>query len=215
MNRRTSLVALAGALLIAGGFAVTAAAAPTGVTSDDASKVVAVGKGSLDAGKLAYHRKCWGVKPSPGHGCEVSAVVPKAWKLTKLSTYHARFDDSSRTWMLRIDGNLPGTKSTSAAALAKQRALRGTPGLKVISRVSAKVRSDLPDHSVMAVTTLTYSYTDGARGTRLVTTRYVAPYEQGAANHAYIEITAAGGTKDKAGLQALVTKATKTVALAG
>lgn len=214
MKRSTRVVAVAGALLMAGGFAGTAAAAPASVNGLE-SKVVAVGKGPLDASKLKYHRKCWGVKPSPGHGCEVSAVVPKAWKLTKLSTFHARFDDSSRTWMVRIDGNLPGTKSTSAAALAKQRALRGTPGLKVISRVSAKVRSELPDHSVMAVTTLTYTYTDGARGTRFVTTRYVAPYDQGVANSAYIEITAAGRTKDKAGLQALVAKATKTVALAG
>ncbi|MFC0627122.1 hypothetical protein [Kribbella deserti] len=111
--------------------------------------------------------------------------------------------------------NLSGRQSTSQAALAKQRALRGTPGLKVISRVSTTVRSDLPNHTVMAVSTLTYPYRDGAGATRYVTTRYVAPYERGTANHAYLEMTAAGRPKDKAGLHSLLTRATRTVALAG
>jgi hypothetical protein len=45
----------------------------------------------LSAGKLSYARRCWGVPPTRNQGCEVSAVVPSAWKLPKLGS--ARPDD--------------------------------------------------------------------------------------------------------------------------
>jgi hypothetical protein len=191
-------IAAAGALLTG--------SLPAGATATHQTVAASNHLAKLDAGKLSYAKRCWGVPPTRNQGCEVSAVVPKAWKLTKLSTYHARFDDPTRTWMVRIDGNLSGNLTSAAAAKKKQSSLRGVSGLKIISRATTKVNS-------MVVTTLTYTYRDGARGTRLVSTRYVEPYSD--IKSSFIEITVAGRPTDKAGLQSILTRATNTVRLAG
>jgi hypothetical protein len=179
---------------------------PAGATLTHQTVAASNHLAKLNAGKLSYARRCWGVPPTRNQGCEVSAVVPQAWKLTKLSTYHARFDDRTRTWMVRIDGHLSGALTSAAAAKKKQTSLRGVPGLKIISRATTKVNS-------MTVTTLTYTYRDGARGTRWVATRYVEPYSD--LSKSFIEITVAGRPTDKAGLQSILTRATNTVRLAG
>ena len=167
---------------------------------------------ALDASKLRYIRRCWGYVGYPNAGCEVSAAVPKGWKMTRLSTYHARFDDRSRTWMVRINGGLGGKQSSSTAALSKQRSLRGVPGLRIVSRVtSTEVYAPGPNPSTtVKVTTLTYTYRS-YRGTRWVATRYVELWGP----HAYVEITVAGRQKDQAGLKTVLAKATRTIALAG
>jgi hypothetical protein len=167
---------------------------------------------ALDTSKLRYVQRCWGYTGSPNHGCDVAASVPKGWKMTKLSTYHARFDDRSRTWMLRINGGLGGKQTSSAAALSKQRSLRGIPGLRIVSRVtSTEAYKPGPNPSTtVKVTTLTYTYRS-YRGTRWVATRYVELWGP----NVYVEITVAGRPKDQAGLKTVLTEATRTIALAG
>jgi hypothetical protein len=194
--KTTRIVGVIATIAAAG--AMLTGSLPAGASTTHQTVAASNHLAKLNAGKLSYARRCWGVPPTRNQGCEVSAVVPTAWKLTKLSTYHARFDDGTRTRMLRIDGNLSGKQ--------KQSSLRGVPGLKIISRATTKVNS-------MTVTTLTYTYRDGARGTRWVATRYVQPYSQ--ISKSFIEITVAGRPTDKAGLQSILTRATNTVRLAG
>jgi hypothetical protein len=202
--KTTRIVGVIATIAAAG--AILTGSLPAGASTTHHTVAASNHLAKLNAGKLSYARRCWGVPPTRNQGCEVSAVVPSAWKLTKLSTYHARFDDRTRTWMVRIDGHLSGALTSAAAAKKKQTSLRGVPGLKIISRATTKVNS-------MTVTTLTYTYRDGARGTRWVATRYVEPYSD--LSKSFIEITVAGRPTDKAGLQSILTRATNTVRLAG
>lgn len=210
MNKKLTARVLAGAAIL------SAAGLLLGIAPSDAavpSRTVAVAaqaKPALKAAALRFTYKCWGV---PGN-CNVAVYAPKGWKFTLLSRQQAKFTDSSNTWMLRVNGGLGGKVSTSRAADQRIHALKGVTGFKLVSRTAgtapSKVGWSMPR---VAYTEISYTYRDGARGQRLVTTRFVDTFESG--KRAYIELTVAGRHQDKAGLAKVLTVATERVALVG
>lgn len=210
MNKKLTARILAGAPIVSAaglflGMAPSEAAAP--------ARTVAVStqaKPALKASSLQFGYKCWG----PGAHCSVAVHAPKGWKFTQLGLQHAKFTDSSNTWMLRVNGGLGGKVGTSRAADQRIAALRGVAGFQLVSRTNGSAASKVGwDAPRVAYTEITYTYRDGARGKRLVTTRFVDTYESG--RRAYIELTVAGRPQDKAGLAKVVTVATERVALVG
>lgn len=184
--------------------------------SDAATGTAAASKpGTLHASQLKYVDHTWACGPKgtlDGLNCQVGAQAPKGWKWTKLDRYQARFDDRSKTWMLRIDGDLPNAGSTAAMAKAKQKALRGTPGLKILSVKTASLPNTATQTRI-TFTTVTYTYRDARRGTRWVATRYADPMDGGAG--AQEELTVGGRPQDAGALGVVLNRATQTVALAG
>jgi hypothetical protein len=197
----TAILAAAGLLL---GVAPSDAAVPARTT------VAAHTTPALNPASLHYSYKCWG----HGRHCNVSVYAPAGWKFTQLSRTHAKFTDSSNTWMLRVDGGIGGKVSPSTAAQQRVKALHGVAGLKIVSRAHGTVKSKVPwSMPAVAYTSLTYTYRDGARGQRWVSTRFVDTMENG--KRAYIEITVAGRPQDQAGLNRVLAEATQRVALVG
>jgi hypothetical protein len=188
----------------------TAAAPASAATATGAATATAHAKPALKPASLQFSSRCWG----RGNHCTVMVHAPKGWKFSQLSLQQAKFTDSSNTWMLRVDGGLGGKVSTSRAAQQRVKALYGVPGLKTVSvthgTTASKVGWDAPRVAYSAVT---YTYRDGARGQRWVSTRFVDTYENG--RRAYIEITVAGRPQDRAGLNKVLTEATQRVALVG
>ncbi|WP_371405653.1 hypothetical protein OHA10_08700 [Kribbella sp. NBC_00662] len=202
------------ARLLAGTAILAAAGLLVGIAPSDAAvpshaAAAAHSKPALQRGSLSYAFKCWGHVGN----CNVAVHAPKGWKFTKLSTTEAKFADSSNTWMLRVDGGLNGKVSTTTAANQRVKALHGVRGLKIVSRAHGTVKSTAAGMSSTAYTSLTYTYTDGARGKRLVSTRFLDIYGNG--RHAYIEVTVAGRPQDQAGLNSLMAEATQTATLVG
>jgi hypothetical protein len=201
--------------VLAGTAIIAAAGLLVGVAPSDAAvpartAATAHAKPALNPASLSYTYKCWG----HGSHCNVSVYAPKGWKFTQLSRTQAKFTDSSNTWMLRVDGGLNGKVSTNTAAQQRVKALHGVPGLKIVSRAHGAVTSKVVwSTPPVAYTTLTYTYRDGARGQRWVSTRFVDTYTNG--RHAYIEITVAGRPQDQAGLNHVLAEATQRVALVG
>jgi hypothetical protein len=202
------------ARVLAGAAIVSAAGLLLGIAPSDAAvpaRTAAVStqaKPALKASSLQFGYKCWG----QGSHCNVAVHAPKGWRFTQLSRTHARF--SSNVWMLRVNGGLGGKVSTSRAADQRVHALHGVNGFQLVSRTNGTTASKVGwDAPRVAYTEITYTYRDGARGKRLVTTRFVDIYESG--RRAYIELTVAGRPQDKAGLAKVMTVATERVALVG
>jgi hypothetical protein len=196
----TAILAAAGLLV---GIAPSDAAVPTRTVA------TAHAKPALKPASLSYAFKCWGHVGN----CNVAVHAPKGWKFSKLSLHEAKFTDSSNTWMLRVDGGLNGKSSTATAANQRVKALHGVRDLKIVSRAHGTVKSTAAGMSDTAYTSLTYTYTDGARGKRLVSTRFLDIYGNG--RQAYIEVTVSGRPQDAAGLNSLMAKATQTATLVG
>jgi hypothetical protein len=186
------------------------ASAPATATATGAATATAHAKPALKPASLQFSSKCWG----RANHCYVLVHAPKGWKFSQLSLLQAKFTDSSDTWMLRVDGGLGGKVSTSRAAQQRVKALYGVPGLKTVSvthgSTASKVGWDAPRVAYSAVT---YTYRDGARGQRWVSTRFVDTYANG--RLAQIEITVAGRPQDQAGLNKVLAEATQRVALVG
>jgi hypothetical protein len=129
--------------------------------------------------------------------------------MVKLSTFEAEFISPNALWNLRINGSFtPGQKPVKSAVDAKIAALKATKGLRIISRVDGATKATSPYSGGLTFhhTTLTYSYADSARGSRLVVDRFVAAFQ---ATGTDFEISAGGRPQDKAGLDAITAKATQ------
>ncbi|WP_410786361.1 hypothetical protein [Kribbella sp. C-35] len=210
MKKTLTARVLAGAAIIgAAGLFVGIAPSDAAVPARTAA-VSAHAKPALKPANLRFAYKCWG----NGSHCNVAVYAPTGWKFTQLSRLQAKFTDSSNTWMLRVNGGLDGKVSTSRAADQRVHALHGVTGFKLVSRSNgsapSKVGWDVPR---VAYTQITYTYRDGARGQRLVSTRFVDTFENG--RRAYVELTVSGRTQDRAGLDKVLTVATERVALVG
>ncbi|GAA1147283.1 hypothetical protein GCM10009630_52140 [Kribbella jejuensis] len=197
----TAILGAAGLLL---GIAPSDAAVPA-----RAAAVSTYAKPALNPASLHFGWKCWGHPTN----CNVAVYAPTGWKFTKLSTREAKFTDSSNTWMLRVDGSLDGKVSTGTVAQQRVKELRRVPGLKIVSRAHGTAPSLVGDGSTVAYRSLTYTYRDGARGQRLVSTRFLDIYSNG--KRAYIEVTVAGRPQDKAGLTKIMAVATQRATLVG
>jgi hypothetical protein len=202
------------ARVLAGAAIVAAAGLVLGVAPSDAAvparaAATAHAKPALKPGSLSYAFKCWGHVGN----CNVAVYAPKGWKFTRLSLLEAKFTDSSNTWMLRVDGGLNSKVSPNTAAQQRVKALHGVRGLKIVSRAHGTVKSKVPGSPPVAYTSLTYTYTDGARGQRLVSTRFLDIYDGG--KRAYIEVTVGGRPQDQAGLNSLMAEETQRATLVG
>ncbi|NIK55934.1 hypothetical protein [Kribbella shirazensis] len=210
MNKKLTARVLTGAAIVSAaglflGLAPSEAAVPA-----RAAVVSTQAKPALKASSLHFGYKCWG----RGRHCGVAVHAPKGWKFTQLSLQHAKFTDSSNTWMLRVNGGLGGKVGTSRGADQRVHALHGVAGFQLVSRTNGSTASKVGwDAPRVAYTEITYTYRDGSRGKRLVTTRFVDTFESG--RRAYIELTVAGRPQDKAGLAKVMAVATERVALVG
>jgi hypothetical protein len=204
-------VAGIGALGAAGGVLFGALPSDAATTTAAASKL-----GTLHASQIKYVTHDWACDSNgglDGRACQVSAQIPKGWAWTKVDPYEARFD-KSKTWMLRIDGYLTGAGSTVKFTQARIKALHGTPGLKIVSvktsSLPSSINKDLPR---ITFTTVTYTYRDGARGTRWVATRYSDHMYGG--DFATEKLTVSGRPQDAGALGIVLNRATQTIQQAG
>jgi hypothetical protein len=207
--KKTTLRVLIGTAVI-GAVGLLVGVAPSDAAVPARAAVTAAhAKPALNPASLHFSWRCWGHPTN----CNVAVYAPTGWKFTQLSTPEAKFTDSSNTWMLRVDGGLNGKVSTSTAAQQRVRELRRVPGLKIVSRAHGTVKSLVGDEPPVAYTSLTYTYRDGARGQRLVSTRFLDIYSNG--KRAYIEVTVSGRPQDQAGLNKIMAVATQRATLVG
>ncbi|TCC24081.1 hypothetical protein [Kribbella sindirgiensis] len=143
-------------------------------------------------------------------GCFATAVLPKTWRAIRLGTNEYRFADRTAPRMIRIRMNIVNGPSTAVAAKRKQAALKGTRGLKILSRKTTTMKST-SGQGPLTVTTLVYTYRSGST-TRWVATRYIAMWNLKSAN---VEMTVGGRLKDRTFLTKVVDKASASITLAG
>jgi len=146
----------------------------------------------------------------PEYGCHASAVLPKSWKYTALRGGEGRFSDRAVPRMVRIDTELDAHPGTATAALQKQKALKGTPGLKILGLQNGTMKSTT-QQGPLRISTLVYTYRSGST-TRWVATRYIGFW---GAKTAHAEVTVGGRLQDKALLGTVLTKATQSLAMYG
>ncbi|MFF0267414.1 hypothetical protein [Kribbella sp. NPDC004536] len=180
---------------------LVSAALPAEASVDGATKYAAVSTASPVFVKRYFN--CY-----YDEGCFATAVLPRTWRAVRLGTDEYRFADRSAPRMIRIRMNLTGP-SPAAAAKHKQAALKGTRGLKILSRKSAT--NTHAQQGPLTMTTLVYTYRSGST-TRWVATRYVAQWGMTTAN---IELTVGGRLQDRVLLTKVLDKATTSIALAG
>lgn len=196
----------AAAVLAAGGLTIASAGAATAEVPATTT-VSATSLPALSPGSLKYEWRALLVHPD-----YVTALqTPKGWRMVRQSKGHIKWLGGGGVWLLRAQDEPSWTLAQSTAVKAKLKALHGTPGLRVISTTTGKVKNthSYGFGSYKHVTTLTYTYRDGARGTRYVMTRWVGPVEEGRTVDAVI--TVGGRVKDKAGLNAVLTKASQSI----
>jgi len=160
---------------------------------------------ALAAGQVKYVHRIWG---DPKTELGVGVWAPSDWRMVKLSTFEAQFTSPNKLWLLRVNGIVTDELPLETAANKKLAVLHGTPGFKLISRATGttKATSEVFTGMTFRHTTLTYTYTDPTRGTRLVVDRFVVI---GGSPGAGFEISTAGRPEDLAGLNAITTKATE------
>lgn len=160
---------------------------------------------ALAAGQVKYVHRIWG---DPKTELGVGVWAPSDWRMVKLSVFEAQFTSPNKLWLLRVNGIVTDELPLEAAANKKLAVLQATPGFKLISRVTGttKATSEVFTGTTFHHTTLTYTYTDPTRGTRLVVDRFVVI---GGSAGAGFEISTAGRPEDLPGLNAITAKATE------
>jgi hypothetical protein len=196
---RTAGLAAAAAVLASGGLATAAVASTTDHASVTATRAATP---ALKPAQLKFVERDWQNKSDIG----VITLVPKGWKMVKLSPLTAKFTSPNKLWNVRIQGSAPATPMNKAVA-AKLKALHGVKGFKLISKTDGKVKATnkYMEGETYTFTTIVYSYKDGARGTRLVVERIVSTYD----NTQEFELAVGGRTQDRAGLEAVANAATR------
>jgi hypothetical protein len=199
---RTAGLAAAVAVLAGGGLATAAVAS----TTNHANAAVANAQAAVPALKpaqLKFVEHSWG---DPKTEVGVITLAPRGWNMVRLSTFESKFTSSNKLWNLRVYGSAPATPMNKAVA-AKLKALHAVKGFKLISQThgSVKATSKYMEGETYTFTTIVYTYSDGARGTRLVVERIVSTY----ANTQEFELAAGGRTQDRAGLEAVANAATR------
>lgn len=152
----------------------------------------------------------WYTGDNPDDG-GVDVRAPRGFEMTKTATGQARFNDDTRTWLLTID---PVHQEAHVVDLMRARE-RELAGLRDLEIVKDGVTIDSESRRLA---TVTYRYTNAAGEARLVRTRYVAgpPYESAHNEYyAYGEITVAGRPQDRAGLDAMLRTATRSLLFPG
>jgi hypothetical protein len=195
-----SALAAAGALLLGAGPSEAATSPVAAQKTVAASNVPA-----LKATQLKYVTARWNCNTV----CHNLAQVPKGWTMTYLGKDEARFTGGSGHWSVRVDGYARPDQTTKAAVAAKVKSLKGTRGLKIESVTSSSLPWLPGANRRVYFTTVNYTYVDGARGTRWVSTRYMDEAFSGRSAH--YEITVGGRVKDAGALKVVQNRATQTI----
>ncbi|MEU4396639.1 hypothetical protein [Kribbella sp. NPDC023855] len=154
---------------------------------------------------LQYEQRSWG-DPKTELGMVIQA--PNGWKMVKLSTFEVKFTSPDGQRNLRVNG-APKDQPIKTAADAKYAVVSSsTPAFKLISREAGTTRATNPAFAgvVFHHQTLTYTYTDPARGRRLVVDRFVSADDL---PHTLFEVSTGGRPQDAAALTAITAKATE------
>jgi len=217
MNKKIKLAvssATAGIAALGAAGALLLGALPSQATTSTATvpqkTVAASNVPALKATQIKYVSASWNCND----GCHNIAQVPKGWGMTYLGKDEAKFTGGAGNWTVRINGYARPTLTTKAAVAAKVKALKGTRGLKIESVTSSSLPWLIPGANTrIYFTTVSYTYVDGARGTRWVSTRYAD--ESLGGKSAHFEITVGGRIKDAGALKVVQNRATQTVTQAG
>ena len=133
--------------------------------------------------------------------------IPNTWSMAKVSTFESRFTSPNKLWTLRLNGVLAKPQPRATYVTQKLAALQSTPDFHLISRTDSTGKATSPVFAGLTFqyTTLTYTYTDPARGTRLVLDRYVTIDN---ATNTGFEVATSGRPQDLPALETIATKAT-------
>jgi hypothetical protein len=182
-----------------------ATAAPTSPSAPATTKPPAPAQPApLTTQGLTYVNRVWG---DPKTELGVIVPIPNTWSMAKLSTFESRFTSPNKLWSLRLNGVLAKPQPRSAYAAQKLATLKSTPDFHLISQANSAGKATSPVFAGLTFqyTTLTYTYTDPARGTRLVLERFVTVDN---ATDTGFELATSGRPQDLAALQTITTKAT-------
>lgn len=135
-------------------------------------------------------------------GCLSSAEVPSTWKTVKLDDFSTKFVGTGNQFV-RFDDIVDGSKTTAALLKAKQKALKGTKGLHIVSTATKKLKSNT-GMGPLTASTIVYTYKSG-NTTRWVATRYIGTYGDSWATNA---ITVAGSPKNAKFLGTVLARST-------
>lgn len=220
MRPRTRVITIAAAALLAAGattallLARPASSAPAASTpstpttqppaTTPPSSPATTPQAPLTTKGLTYVNRVWG---DPKTELGVIVPIPNTWSMAKVSTFESRFTSPKKLWTLRLNGVLTKPQPRATYVTQKLAALQSTPGFRLISRTDTTGKATSPVFAGLTFqyTTLTYTYTDPARGIRLVLDRYVTIDN---ATNTGFEVATSGRPQDLPALETIATKAT-------
>jgi hypothetical protein len=136
-------------------------------------------------------------------GCLASAEVPSTWRLVKPTAYDFKFLGQGNQFV-KFNNTIGGGDHTTAVQLKlKQKALKGTKGLHIVSIATKKLKSNT-GMGPLTASTIVYTYKSG-KTTRWVATRYLGTYGYDQATN---EITVAGSPKNAKFLGTVLARST-------
>jgi hypothetical protein len=160
---------------------------------------------ALTPAQVQYAHRGWG---DPATEVGVIILAPKSWSMVKLSTFEVRFTSPNKLWNLRVNANASDLPVKMLTDRKLTLASTASADFRLISRVDGITKATNPNFTGMVFhhTTFTYTYTDPARGPRLVVDRLVSIND---AQHTLFEIVAGGRPQDASALAAITATATR------
>jgi hypothetical protein len=137
-------------------------------------------------------------------GCLSSAEVPSTWKAVEIDDFSTKFVGTGNQFV-RFDNIVDGSKTTATLLKAKQKALKGTKGLHIVSIATKKLKSNT-GMGPLTASTIVYTYKSG-KTTRWVAIRFLGTYGDPWATNT---ITVAGSPKNAKFLGTVLARATNT-----
>ncbi|MFC9690771.1 hypothetical protein ACFTSF_19630 [Kribbella sp. NPDC056951] len=190
------------ATIAAGGVVLGGAALHS--SADTAPKKTDVGQAAAPAAAVKFKTRYFTCVH--GEECTNSALVPSTWRYVEVSEFRTRFVDKSNQ-SVYFDVNYSNKLTTAQALKNRQKALKGTKGLKVLSTKTMTMKST-SGSGPLTVSTIVYTYKSG-KTTRWVANRYIGSY---GSNLAGAELTVAGVPANSKFLGTVLLKATTSLA---
>ncbi|GAA1687852.1 hypothetical protein GCM10009745_35860 [Kribbella yunnanensis] len=136
-------------------------------------------------------------------GCLASAEVPSTWRFVQPTVYDYKFLGAGNQFV-KFNNTIGGSDRTTAQEMkAKQKALKGTKGLHILSMATKKLKSNT-GMGPLTASTIVYTYKSG-KTTRWVATRYLGTYGYDQATN---EITVAGSPNNAKFLGTVLARST-------
>lgn len=154
---------------------------------------------------VQYQHQSWG---DPKTKVEIAIWAPKDWKRVKLSALEVKFTSPDGLRNLRVDAAANNQPLKAAEDDKFKLTSASSKNFELVSRTTGTTRATNPNFQGMVFhhSTLTYTYTDRTRGSRLVVDRFVSLNDT---THTLFEISTGGRPQDAAALNAITTKATE------